>query len=78
MIKLDININNTPDICYKKFTKEIGNWWPKAYTWSQEKLIAMEINARKDGLCTETGPFGFRCDWGRVILASADQELILN
>lgn len=21
---------------------------------------------KKDGLCTETGPFVLRCDWGRV------------
>lgn len=25
------------------------------------------IDGKQDGLCTEIGPYGFRCDWGRVV-----------
>jgi hypothetical protein len=49
-----------------KFVNEFNDWWPKEYTWSQDKLVEITIDPKKDGLCTEIGPHGFRCDWGRV------------
>ncbi|OJJ19919.1 hypothetical protein BKI52_15690 [marine bacterium AO1-C] len=51
---------------FTKFVNELNEWWPKAYTWSQDTLAEIRIDAQKDGLCTEIGPYGFRCDWGRV------------
>ncbi|CAL1518905.1 hypothetical protein [Chitinophaga sp. MM2321] len=52
---------------YTKFVYEINEWWPRAYTWSQDKLINLRIHPEVNGLCTEAGPYDFRCDWGRVI-----------
>jgi len=54
------------NIAFRKFLNEFQEWWPKEYTWSQDKLKEIRIEGRKGGLCTEIGPFGFRCDWGRV------------
>ncbi len=51
---------------FKKFLNELSEWWPKEYTWSQDTLKDIWIDRKQDGLCTETGPYGFRCDWGRV------------
>ncbi len=45
----------------------IGDWWPKEYTWSKEKLENIFIEQKKNGMCIEKGPFNFECDWGRVI-----------
>ncbi|KAA0992262.1 SRPBCC family protein [Dyadobacter aurulentus] len=56
----------TPHDAFNYFVYELNQWWPKAYTWSGEKLVEIRINPQVNGLCTETGPFGFRCDWGRV------------
>ncbi|WP_417236966.1 hypothetical protein [Bizionia paragorgiae] len=61
-LKLDI----TKEKAFQKFVFELNEWWPKKYTWSQEKLVEIKIDGRKNGLCTEIGPNGFRCDWGRV------------
>lgn len=36
------------------------------YTWSQDSLKEIRIDGREGGLCTEIGPHGFLCDWGRV------------
>ncbi|WP_114748846.1 SRPBCC domain-containing protein [Pleomorphovibrio marinus] len=62
-------------IAFRKFVNELNEWWPKEYTWSQEKLKEIKIDGRKGGLCTEIGPNGFRCDWGTVI-EFAENELI--
>lgn len=52
---------------FTAFTRRMNNWWPKAYTWSGEVLQEIGIEPVTDGMLTETGPHGFRCNWGRVI-----------
>lgn len=60
---------------YDKFVHEFNFWWPKAYTWSQDQLQSISIDARQNGLCTEIGPHGFRCDWGRVVSIKAAEKI---
>ncbi|MDY7395811.1 SRPBCC domain-containing protein [Aureibaculum sp. 2210JD6-5] len=38
----------------------------------------MKIDGKKDGLCTETGPYGFRCDWGRVVQFDENKQISLK
>ncbi|MBC9935062.1 ATPase [Chitinophaga qingshengii] len=64
-----------PDQAYTKFVYEINEWWPKAYTWSGEKLLNIRIHPAVNGLCTETGPYEFRCDWGRVIYITEGESI---
>lgn len=65
-INKTIEITISPEQAFQKFVDEINNWWPKEYTWSQDELQEIRIDAKQDGLCTEIGPYDFRCDWGRV------------
>lgn len=52
---------------FDKFVNQLNEWWPKEYTWSQDKLVEIRITPGHNGLCTEIGPHNFRCDWGRVV-----------
>lgn len=61
-----INIDVPTDEAFYVFVHELAKWWPKEYTWSQETLRNISIAPYLNGPCTELGPFGFRCDWGRV------------
>lgn len=74
-IKKKINLTNGPKDTFRKFVGELNNWWPREYTWSQEVLQEIKIDLRKDGLCTEIGPKGFRCDWGRVIALKENESI---
>lgn len=65
-ISKKITVNLVVKETYQKFINECNEWWPREFTWSQNMLHEISIDDRKDGLCTEIGPFGFRCDWGRV------------
>ena len=56
-----------------KFVNEFNEWWPKEYTWSQDTLKEIRIEPKTNGLCTEIGPNGFRCDWGRVTILTENQ-----
>lgn len=58
---------------FRRFTEHINRWWPKAYTWSGELVHQVKIDARRGGLCSETGPHHFRIDWGRVTDVEPDR-----
>ena len=49
------------------FVDRLQDWWPHEYTWSQQSLKKITIAPYVNGHCFETGPFDFRCDWGRVL-----------
>ncbi|MEL7586160.1 MAG: SRPBCC family protein [Prolixibacteraceae bacterium] len=66
------------DKSFSKFLNQLNEWWPKEYTWSQDKLKEIRIEEKKDGLCTEIGPHGFRCDWGRVTELAENQKIIIK
>jgi hypothetical protein len=55
------------DVAFRTFTNGMAGWWPREYTFSQDALREIGIEPRVDGLCFERGPYGFRCDWGRVL-----------
>ena len=62
----ELKLKISSEIAYDKFLHEINEWWPKEYTWSRDKLKEIKIDGQENGLCTEIGPHGFRCDWGRI------------
>ncbi|MDR2872180.1 MAG: SRPBCC domain-containing protein [Xanthomonadaceae bacterium] len=63
---------------FHRFTKQTGSWWPKSHTWSRDVLQDIRIDPRIGGLCTELGPHGFRCDFGRVIDVEPGRRLIFT
>lgn len=65
-----VTIDASQENAFRIFTSQLPYWWPKAYTWSQDKLVQMVIEPQVDGKCYETGPHHFRCDWGRVLAVS--------
>lgn len=53
---------------FEVFTEHMGTWWIREFTWSGADLLErIGIEPGVNGKCYEIGPFGFRCDWGRVI-----------
>jgi uncharacterized protein YndB with AHSA1/START domain len=71
-------LNLSPKDAFDRFVHDLNAWWPREYTWSRDKLQNISIEAREDGLCTEMGPNGFRCDWGRVVSIEAPERIILK
>ncbi len=63
---------------YTLFVDRFDEWWPKEYTWSQDKLHEIKLDARANGPCSEIGPNGFRCDWGTIVEIERDNMLLLK
>lgn len=61
-----VNIGLNAQDAFDSFVDNFNDWWPKEYTWSKDSLKEIKIDPEIGGLCTEIGPYGFRCDWGRV------------
>jgi len=74
----ELKIGIVKDKAFGKFLNELNRWWPKEYTWSQDKLKEIRIDGQKDGLCTEIGPYEFRCDWGRVTELTKNRKIGLK
>ena len=77
-VRKELMIGVSLERAFAAFLNEINAWWPVEYTWSKDTLKELRIEARKDGLCTETGPYGFRCDWGRLTEFVENQSLGLK
>tara|TARA_B100000780_G_C20892841_1_gene355331 strand:- start:176 stop:634 length:459 start_codon:yes stop_codon:yes gene_type:complete len=73
-----LKIEIPSDKAFRKFVNDFNEWWPKEYTWSQDKLEKIKIDGRKTGLCTEIGPNGFRCDWGTITEITENEEISLK
>ena len=76
-IEHSIGVARDPEQAFALFTTQLGRWWPREYTWSQDVLQAIGIEPRIGGLCYELGPHGFRCDWGRVLVWTPPDHLVL-
>jgi uncharacterized protein YndB with AHSA1/START domain len=62
---------------FRTFTEEL-RWWPSEFTWSRDKLVDIAIECEAGGACYETGPYGFPCDWGRVLKCDPPDRLVLS
>jgi uncharacterized protein YndB with AHSA1/START domain len=68
----------SPARAFAIFTEGLANWWPAEYTWSQEALETIAIEPGEGGHCFERGPYGFRCDWGRVLVWEPPHRLVIT
>lgn len=77
VISETLTVSLTPSQAFALFAEQLGDWWPREYTWGQDALQAIGIEPRVNGLCYELGPHGFRCDWGRVLAWEPASRLVL-
>jgi uncharacterized protein YndB with AHSA1/START domain len=62
-----VTVDLAPDDAFQLFTTGFGSWWPAEFSWSQPELLqSIGMDCRQGGMLFETGPHGFRIDWGRI------------
>jgi uncharacterized protein YndB with AHSA1/START domain len=77
-IRIDVLVPIAQTEAFRLFAEGFDAWWPREYTWSQQALEGIGLEPRAGGRCTERGPKGFRCDWGRVLEWSPPARLVLS
>jgi uncharacterized protein YndB with AHSA1/START domain len=73
-----ITVPLPPDRAFARFTEGMADWWPPEYTWAQQALDAITIEPAEGGRCYERGPYGFSCDWGRVVACEPPARLVFT
>ncbi|MER5332420.1 SRPBCC family protein [Micromonospora sp. NPDC002717] len=67
------------DQAFAVFTDALAAWWVTEYTWSgPEHLAELGMEPRAGGMLYEIGPYGFRCDWGRVLTWDPPRRLVFT
>ena len=67
-----------PEQAFKLFTDGLGSWWPREFSWSQDVLEEIGMEARPGGFLYEIGPHGLRLDWGRVLAWEPPGRLLFS
>lgn len=76
VIRRTLTVAAPPEHAFSVFTDGLATWWPAEYTWSAGVLDTIGIEPREGGLCFEVGPYGFRVDWGRVLMWEPPKRLV--
>ncbi len=77
-IELEVEINLPIEKVFSEFVDGFGNWWPKEYTWSQQKLENIKLGKLAGDRCTEFGPNDFQLDWGRILESNPPNYLAFS
>ena len=65
VVRVTVRVQSPRNRAFELFT-DFESWWPHEWTWSGEALEEIGIEGWVGGMWYEVGPFGFRCDRGRV------------
>jgi uncharacterized protein YndB with AHSA1/START domain len=75
-IEASVNVDVPPERAFELFTEGMGEWWPREFSWSQDRLEEIGIEPRDGGFAYERGPHGFTIHWGRVITCDTPQRIV--
>lgn len=77
-VKAGLTLSAPVEHAFKAFVERIGDWWPRAYTFSQDDLARIVIEDRAGGRWYEVDQRGRRLDWGEVRVFEPQSRLILS
>ena len=63
---------------FEVFTRELGDWWPAEYTFSNHRLAGASIEHLEGGAWFEVDVDGTRTEWGEVRTWDAPLRLVLS
>jgi uncharacterized protein YndB with AHSA1/START domain len=77
-IEASVSVDAPPDRAFELFTEGMGEWWPREFSWSQDRLDEIGLEPREGGFAYERGPYGFTIHWGRVITCETPQRIVFT
>jgi uncharacterized protein YndB with AHSA1/START domain len=77
-VRANCSVPLRPDRAFALFTREIGKWWPRVYTFSGERLTGVGIEPVAGGRWFECDDLGREIAWGDVRAFEPAQRLALT
>jgi uncharacterized protein YndB with AHSA1/START domain len=75
-IRASVTVAAAPERAFELFAERLGTWWPREFSWSQDKLEEIGLEPREGGVAYERGPHGFTIHWGRVTAWEPPERLV--
>lgn len=74
-----VNVQAPPEVAWRVFTKQMGQWWPLAmYKIGKANAVDAIIEPQVEGRWYERGDDGSTCDWGSVLSWEPPTRLVLS
>lgn len=74
-----INVQAPPEVAWRVFTEQMGQWWPLAvYKIGKANAVDAIIEQRVGGRWYERGDDGSTCSWGSVLSWEPPTRLVLS
>ena len=78
IVKAGVTLSAPVDHAFRVFVERISDWWPKAYTFTQDDLVRIVIEPKAGGHWYEVDLRGERRDWGEVRAFEQNRRLALS
>jgi uncharacterized protein YndB with AHSA1/START domain len=77
-VRREVTVERDAESAFDAFTRELGAWWPGAYTFSGEAFATAEVEPREGGRWYERDRSGDETDWGEVRAWEPPSRLVLS
>lgn len=77
-VKTGVTLSAPVEYAFQVFVERIGDWWPRAYTFSQDDLAQIGFDRQAGGRWYEVDRRGRRLDWGEVRVFEPQRRLVLS
>ncbi len=78
-LRASVTVTAGAEFAFQVFTGQLADWWVREFTWSGPGgLQTIGIEPRLGGMAYEIGPYGFRLDWGRVLVWEPPARLVFS
>ena len=77
-ISASVTVDAPPKRAFELFAERLGDWWPREFSYSQDKLERIGLEPREGGFAYEHGPHGFTIHWGTVTAWDPPRRLVFT
>jgi uncharacterized protein YndB with AHSA1/START domain len=76
-VRKEIVVEASREHAFRVFTDQIDRWWPRAHHIGKTDMQKAVLETREGGRWYEIGVDGSECNWGKVLVWSPFDKLIL-
>ena len=77
-IRKQLTVRASPEKAFEVFTAGMGRWWNAEYHIGTEPFATAVVEPREGGRWYERGTGGGECQWGRVLVWSPPERVVLD
>jgi uncharacterized protein YndB with AHSA1/START domain len=77
VVRKEFMIKTSPQRAFQAFTEQMDLWWPRSHYIGKSEMRRAVLEPKEDGRWYEIGVDDSECEWGRVLVWTPPQRLVL-